>query len=78
MVSRGDTFVQKSPACKIIDLAKAIGIYLNKKITTNIIGSRHGEKLNETLVSHEEMSNTLNSKNHFIIKRCKKPQLWTL
>ena len=66
---QGDTFVQKSPACKIIDLAKAIGIYLNKKITTNIIGSRHGEKLNETLVSHEEMSNTLNTKNHFIIKK---------
>ena len=66
---QGETFVQKSPACKIIDLAKAIEIYLNKKLKINIIGSRHGEKLNETLVSHEEMSNTREIRDHFIIKK---------
>ena len=53
--SQGDIFVQKSPSCKITDLAKAIGKYLNKEININIIGSRHGEKLNETLISREEM-----------------------
>ena len=39
----GDIFVQKSPACKILDLAEAIHIYLNKKKKIKIIGSRHGE-----------------------------------
>ena len=53
--SQGDIFVQKSPSCKIVDLAYAIGKYLNKKIKIKIIGSRHGEKLNETLISREEM-----------------------
>ncbi len=65
----GDIFVQKSPACKIIDLAKAIHLFLNKKENINIIGSRHGEKLNETLVSFEEMAFTKETKNHFIIQK---------
>jgi UDP-glucose 4-epimerase len=65
----GDIFVQKSPACKIIDLAKAIHIFLNKKENINIIGARHGEKLNETLVSFEEMAMTKETKNHFIIQK---------
>ena len=64
----GDIFVQKSPACKILDLAEAIHIYLNKKKKIKIIGSRHGEKLNETLVSFEEMALTNETKNHFVIK----------
>ena len=66
---QGDTFVQKSSACKIIDLAKAIEIFLRKKTKIDIIGSRHGEKLNETLVSHEEMSNTKETKDHFVIEK---------
>ena len=60
--------MEKSPACKIIDLAKAIHIFLKKKENINIIGSRHGEKLNETLVSFEKMVLTKETKNHFIIK----------
>ena len=65
----GEIFVQKSPGCKIKDLAKAIHIILNKKEKINIIGSRHGEKLNETLISNEEMVMTHETKNHFIIKQ---------
>lgn len=65
----GDIFIQKSPACKVLDLAKAIHIYLNKKENINIIGSRHGEKLNETLVSFEEMTFTKKTKDFFIIKK---------
>ena len=65
----GDIFVQKSPGCKIIDLAKAIHIVLNKKEKIKIIGSRHGEKLNETLISNEEMVMTKETKNHYIIKK---------
>lgn len=65
----GETFVQKSPACKMYDLAKAIHIFLNKKEKIDIIGSRHGEKLNETLISYEEMIMVKETKKHFIIKK---------
>ena len=65
----GETFVQKSPACKMYDLAKAINIFLNKKEKINIIGSRHGEKLNETLISFEEMILVKETKKHFIIRK---------
>ncbi|MCD4794183.1 MAG: polysaccharide biosynthesis protein [Bacteroidales bacterium] len=52
----GDLFVQKSPASTIGDLAKAvIGLY-NVKSDIKIIGTRHGEKLYETLVNREEMA----------------------
>ncbi len=66
---QGDIFVQKSPACKIFDLAKAIEKLMNKKLNIKIIGSRHGEKLNETLVSQEEMAFAKETKNYFIIKK---------
>ena len=65
----GETFVQKSPACKMYDLAKAIHIFINKKEKINIIGSRHGEKLNETLISFEEMIMVRETKKHFVIRK---------
>ena len=64
---QGEIFVQKSPACKITDLAIAIGKNLNTDIKTKIIGSRHGEKLNETLVSREEMLRVKDEKKYFKI-----------
>lgn len=54
--NQGDIFVQKAPASTILDLAKAIAIFKdspNHPITE--IGTRHGEKLFETLISREEM-----------------------
>ena len=52
----GDIFVQKSPAATIETLSKAITEILNKQeCPINILGSRHGEKLFEVLVSKEEM-----------------------
>lgn len=54
--NQGDIFVQKSPATKIITLAKALKIIFNSKVDINIIGTRHGEKKHETLVSREEMA----------------------
>ncbi len=51
----GDLFVQKSPAATIEVLAKAICKYKGKKMDTKIIGTRHGEKKSETLVTREEM-----------------------
>jgi len=52
----GDTFVQKSPASTIQVLAKAIAEMLDREASIRIIGTRHGEKLFETLVSREEMA----------------------
>ena len=49
----GDLFIQKSPASTIGDLAKAVQ-KLFGDTGTNIIGTRHGEKLYETLMTREE------------------------
>lgn len=52
----GDIFVQKAPASTIQDLAQAMMEMLNKETEIKIIGTRHGEKLFESLVSREEMA----------------------
>ncbi len=53
----GDIFVQKSPSASIGNLAKALTQLSGKsKHPTNIIGTRHGEKLYEVLLSREETS----------------------
>ena len=49
----GDLFIQKAPACTIGDLAKAVQ-QLFGDTGTHIIGTRHGEKLYETLMTREE------------------------
>jgi UDP-N-acetylglucosamine 4,6-dehydratase len=54
--SQGDIFIQKQPSSTILDLAKAISDILCKNLDYKIIGTRHGEKLYETLVSREEMA----------------------
>jgi UDP-glucose 4-epimerase len=51
----GDIFVQKSPASTVGDLAQAIRELIKPEAKVRIIGTRHGEKLYETLVSREEM-----------------------
>jgi UDP-N-acetylglucosamine 4,6-dehydratase len=52
----GDIFVQKAPATTIKILANAlINLLGNKKQEVRVIGTRHGEKLYETLLSREEM-----------------------
>jgi len=53
---QGDTFVQKAPACTIDQLALALLQLFNSKSSIDIIGTRHGEKLYESLVSREEMA----------------------
>jgi UDP-N-acetylglucosamine 4,6-dehydratase len=53
---QGETFVQKAPAATILVLAKAIAELLGRpKHEINIIGTRHGEKLYEALLSREEV-----------------------
>jgi len=53
---QGDIFVQKAPAATIGDLAKAIKQIFRKDNPIQVIGTRHGEKLYESLVSREEMA----------------------
>ena len=55
---QGDIFVQKAPASTVADLAQALIDLFPKSSSTPIrtIGTRHGEKLYETLVSREEMA----------------------
>jgi UDP-glucose 4-epimerase len=52
----GDLFVQKSPASTIKDLAEALIELYESKSDIRVIGTRHGEKLYETLVNREEMA----------------------
>ena len=51
----GDLFVNKAPASSIKTLAEAIIRLSGKKVKINNIGTRHGEKLYETLCTREEM-----------------------
>ena len=53
---QGDIFVQKAPASTIGDLAQALKELLKLDNPIKIIGTRHGEKLYESLVSREEMA----------------------
>ena len=53
---QGDIFVQKAPASTIADLAQALKELFNSEAAIKIIGTRHGEKLYESLVSREEIA----------------------
>jgi UDP-glucose 4-epimerase len=53
---QGDIFVQKAPACTVADLANALTEMYKGTGDIKIIGTRHGEKLYESLVSREEMA----------------------
>lgn len=54
--NQGDLFVQKAPAATIETLAKAVKKHKNYDSKDVIIGTRHGEKAHEVLVTTEEMS----------------------
>lgn len=62
----GDLFVQKAAAGTIGDLAKAVQ-KLFGDTGTRIIGTRHGEKLYETLVTQEEMLRSEDQGNYYRI-----------
>jgi UDP-N-acetylglucosamine 4,6-dehydratase len=53
---QGDIFVQKAPASTVADLAQALKEVFVKDSEIRIIGTRHGEKLYESLISREEMA----------------------
>jgi len=64
---QGDIFVQKSPACTLADLVQAINEELGCENKFQIIGTRHGEKLFETLLSREEMARAEDNNKYFRI-----------
>ncbi|MCK9617660.1 MAG: polysaccharide biosynthesis protein [Lentimicrobiaceae bacterium] len=64
---QGDIFVQKAPASTIYDLAIALQDIFNSKNEVKIIGTRHGEKLYETLVNREEMVKAIELENYYKI-----------
>jgi UDP-N-acetylglucosamine 4,6-dehydratase len=64
---QGDIFVQKSPASTIGDLVQALKEIFNADNPVQIVGTRHGEKLYESLVSREEMARVEDMQQYYRI-----------
>ena len=62
---QGDLFVQKSPASTIEVLAEAMRELFGVANEIKIIGTRHGEKVYETLLTKEEKVKSIDMKNYF-------------
>ena len=65
--SQGDLFVQKAPASTIGDLVQALKEIFDRDNPVRIVGTRHGEKLYESLVSREEMARVEDMDNYYRI-----------
>ncbi|MCS6757702.1 MAG: polysaccharide biosynthesis protein [Candidatus Devosia euplotis] len=63
----GDIFVQKAPASTVGDMAVALRDLLRRDNPINIIGTRHGEKLYESLISREEMARAVDLGGYYRI-----------
>ncbi len=63
--SSGDIFVRKAPASTVRELGLAVAGILGVEPTLTSIGTRHGEKLYETLLSREEMANAEDHGDYF-------------
>lgn len=63
----GDLFVKKAPACTVDTLVEAIGIIekCSERVKVETIGTRHGEKLYEVLVSSEELATAFDEGSYF-------------
>ncbi|WP_050463137.1 polysaccharide biosynthesis protein [Herbaspirillum autotrophicum] len=64
---QGDIFIQKAPASTVADLAIALTGIFEKNNPIRVIGTRHGEKLYESLVSREEMAKAEDMGRYFRI-----------
>lgn len=64
---QGDIFVQKAPASTVGILAQALKELFNSKVPIKVIGTRHGEKLYESLISREEMAKAKDQGRYFRI-----------
>ena len=63
----GDILIQKAPACYVGDLAQAIKELFNAKNEIDIIGTRHGEKMYEVLMTKEESSKAIDMGSYYRI-----------
>lgn len=63
----GDLFVQKAPAATLDILAAALKELYNVDTPVRIIGTRHGEKLYESLVTREEMAKSIDMGDYYCI-----------
>ena len=63
----GDLFVQKAPAATLDVLAQALKALYKSDVGIKIIGTRHGEKLYESLVTREEMAKAVDMGKYFRI-----------
>ena len=64
---QGDIFVQKAPASTVGDLALALKELFGTNVPTRVIGTRHGEKLYESLISREEMAHAKDMGSYYRI-----------
>ncbi|GHT87787.1 UDP-glucose 4-epimerase [Spirochaetia bacterium] len=63
----GDLFIQKAPAATLETLAQALKELYQSDISVQIIGTRHGEKLYESLITREEMAKAVDMGNYYKI-----------
>lgn len=61
----GDLFIRKAPAATIRDLAMAVGRAMGSEPDVKVIGTRHGEKLYETLATREELARSEDQGDYF-------------
>lgn len=61
----GDLFVQKAPASTLDVLAKSLVNLFKAETKIKVIGTRHGEKLYETLVTREEMAKSIDMGDYY-------------
>jgi UDP-glucose 4-epimerase len=64
---QGDLFVQKSPASTVGDLAQGLKQLFKSSSEINIIGTRHGEKAHETLMTKEEKAKSIDLGSYYRI-----------
>lgn len=63
----GELFIQKAPAATIADLAETVREIFNGKNDIKSIGTRHGEKLYESLLTREEMANAVDLGDYYMV-----------
>src|SRR5258708_2775607 len=66
--TQGDIFIQKSPASTLVDLATALLEMFDRPGPVQVIGTRHGEKRHETLVSREERARADDLERYFRVR----------
>jgi UDP-glucose 4-epimerase len=64
---QGELFIHRAPACDVATLARAVIEITNSKSEISIIGTRHGEKIHETLITAEIMAREIEMGDYFKI-----------